>query len=294
MHFLMGVNMQAKIHLIGEIISNASIGLHGDIITVTALGCAATTTVTQISTLQKIGAPHVSHISPKDIKEQFKGIAERDEFECIKIGALGTAEQADAVAQCIESLDVNVPVIINPVLISDFGQMLLDQDGMEIMRKRIFPKCSLVVASIREAELLTGQDISDLDEMSDASHKLCEYGSKSVLISGGILHGDMQHEAYVGQDFSKILSSPRGDRHRHRIYDFSGGWVLTTAIATSVAQGYEMIDAINRARQFINKAIASSYAADPEFQSLNLQHTVQKFNFDENIKPFSIIEGGKR
>ncbi len=285
--------MTGRVLIIGELIANEGLGLQGDIITITALGGTAVTATTQVATSNNPGDRKVQQIEPEFITQQIEACLENADVNCIKIGALHSGTTINTICDALEKQQISIPVVVSPILAPDQGNCLLDPQGIETFKKRLPDTATLLVLNVRDAEILSDIEITDVDSMRKSVHFLNSIGFKGVMITGGILRGDKQHDILLTETGEEILSSAKSPLQIRENYRFTGGWALATAIATSIAQEFSFKEAINRARQFIDQAIASSFNADEEYQNLNLAHTIQPFNHDNTFQPYTVIEGGK-
>ena len=133
----------------------------------------------------------------------------------------------------------------------------------------------------------------DVESMCEAGKMIASFGCKAILITGGLLNGDDLIDVLISQGSEEILAVKKHDIHKAECYRFGGGWALSTAIATSLGQGFKLKDAINRGRQFVDKAIGTSFNADEKYQNLNLAHTIHPFVHDDSTQPYTVIPGTK-
>ncbi|MBP6986473.1 MAG: hydroxymethylpyrimidine/phosphomethylpyrimidine kinase [Alphaproteobacteria bacterium] len=285
--------MTGRVLLLGEFIASGGIGLQGDIITVTALGGHALSIPTCLSTSIIPGKRQSCTIDPNFIREQFKSCMENPGVNCIKIGAIPSLDVLNMVSESLKALNTSAPVVLNPILTSEAGEYLLGVDAIQNYKLALLNKTDLLVVNIRDAELLSGHEIFDVQSMCEAAKKLYAMGPKAVLITGGLLSGNEFHDVLMTDAGEEVLSIKKNHVHNAQVYRFGGGWVLSTAIAVSLAQNFDLKNAINRARQFVDKAIGTSFNSDESYQCLNLAHTIHPFVHDNVSHVYKIIPGSK-
>lgn len=283
--------MKGRILLLGEHISNGGIGLHGDIITVTALGGYALSVPTFLSTSIVPNQRHCFSVNSTFIQSQIQTCMIHPGVDAIKIGAIDSAEVLRVIGESLQSCSEDVRVVVNPILTTEAGEYLLSVDCLETYKKEILSRADVVVVNIRDAELLTGNDIHDVNSMCDVAKQIYAFGCKAVLITGGLLSGDDLHDVLVSKAGEEVLTIKKNNIHRAESYRFGGGWALATAIATSMAQNFDLKNSINRGRQFVDKAIGTSFNSDESYQSLNLAHTIHPFVHDDSSHVYKIIPG---
>ncbi|MGB0934484.1 MAG: bifunctional hydroxymethylpyrimidine kinase/phosphomethylpyrimidine kinase [Alphaproteobacteria bacterium] len=285
--------MSGRILLVGEHIANGGLGIHGDIATVTALGGNPLSALTIMSTTNAPIKRKAQSVPRDFITDQIAACYNSPGVDSIKIGAINSTETIDAIADAIETSSERVPVVISPIMVSEMGEAFLNSEAINHFKQRLIPHASLFLLNIRDAELFSGTEITDVDSMRRAAQTLHQLGCEAVLITGGLLQGEELFDILVTGEGENILSMKKHHIHRAESYRFGGGWVLATAIATSLGQGFSLMDSINRGRQFVDKAIGTSFNADQDYQSLNISHTIQPFAHSEQEQPFKVIPGTK-
>lgn len=285
--------MKGRILTVGEHIANAGLGLHGDLITITALGGHAMSVPTFLSTSISPIHRRTFVIDPTFVQQQLESCFDSPGVDAVKVGAISNIEVARVVGDILDTRCGEISVVVNPVLTSEAGEYLLPIDQIEEYKKAILSRTDVLVINVRDAELLTGADITDVASMCDVAKQIYKIGCRSVLITGGLLSGDDLHDVLVTERGEEILTVKKNNIHKAECYRFGGGWVLATAIATSLAQGFDLINSINRGRQFVDKAIGTSFNSDENYQSLNLAHTIHPFVHDDASHPYTVIPGSR-
>ncbi len=282
--------MQGRILLIGELITNSGAGLQGDIITVTALGGIPLTATTQISAGTTPLKQTFHTVDPNFISQQISASLESPGVDSIKIGVLPSLPIVEEVIKCLESIPKDTTVTMCPITISDLGTAFISPECNLMNQRDILQWVNVLVLSIQEAELLSGEEILDLNSMCEVGHSLLKYGPKAVLITGGVLAGENHYDVLVTSAAKEqVLSHRKSQNQIEEKYNFCGAWVLATAIATRLGQGYSLTQALNHARQYVNNAILRSEKNETQYQNLNLIHTIAPFAANEISSAYSII-----
>jgi hydroxymethylpyrimidine/phosphomethylpyrimidine kinase len=194
----------------------------------------------------------VNPVSAAIVAAQIAAALEDIGADAIKIGMLGSAEIADAVADFLETIDI--PVVLDPVMVSTSGSALLDAPGAAAMKQHLLPKALLLTPNLREAEALTGLRIDGLAAMEQAAEQLLGLGPRNVLLKGGHLDGDELIDLLAGEDGRAEFRHPRIDtRHTH-----GTGCTLASAVAVGLAQGLALRDAVGGAHDYVQKAIRNA------------------------------------
>ncbi len=285
--------MKGRILLVGEHIANGGLGLHGDMITTTSLGGYALSVPTFLSTSIAPSKRKCFNVDPDFIKQEILTCLETPGVDAMKIGAINNVEVVRVLGDILKTRFKDISVVVNPVLTSEMGEYLINVEAIEEYKNQILKYTHTLVVNIRDAELLTGCDIIDVNSMCDVAKQIHGFGCHSVLITGGLLSGDDLHDVLVTDEGEEVLTVKKNHIHKAETYRFGGGWALATAIATSLAQGFDLKNSINRARQFVDKAIGTSFNSDETYQNLNLAHTIHPFVHDDSSHVYTIIPGSR-
>lgn len=227
----------ARILIIAGSDSGGGAGIQADIRTVTLLGGHAMTAITAITAQNTLGVQGVHAVPPEMVIRQMDSVIEDIGVDAVKIGMIGSAETAAAVADRLAKLD-KVPMIFDPVMVATSGSALADAATIAAF-ERLMALATLVTPNIPELEALGGEEIA----VRFATH---------VLAKGGHGEGPMLTDRLIGpQGVRKAWSNARIDTpHTH-----GTGCTLASAIATGLGQGWDLIDAIERGRKYVREAL---------------------------------------
>ena len=174
--------MTSKILSIAGSDSSGGAGIQADIATISKLGGVAMTAITAVTSQDENKVYDVHYLPIYHIQKQIEVVINR--AQAIKTGMLCNAEVINVIS---ELLPDNLPIIIDPVMVSTSGYKLLSKDAVQIMKDKLFAKASLLTPNIPEAELLVGRKISNTEEMIIAGKEILSYGMQAVLMKGGHL-----------------------------------------------------------------------------------------------------------
>jgi hydroxymethylpyrimidine/phosphomethylpyrimidine kinase len=228
-------------------------GIQADIKTYSALGCYGLSVITALTAQNTLGIRVVYPLSVTCVTEQFKAITSDIAIDAVKIGMLGNAAIIKAVAALLSGLKGDPPIILDTILSSSSGTMLLPLEAMELLKSDLFPLASLITPNLPEAALLTGakHPPETPEAIEECALKLLEIGANAVLVKGGhseenecrdcLLHNNRYHW------FSsiKIMTS-----NTH-----GTGCTLSSAIAAYMARGEKIESAVKKAKKFLDEAL---------------------------------------
>ena len=268
--------MQGRVLIVAGSDSGGGAGIQADIKTVTALGGYAATAITALTAQDTTGVHGVLPVPTDFIQQQMRVVIGDIGADCIKTGMLHNAEVIEAVAEVIEHEAPNVPVVIDPVMVAKGGASLLDPDAVATLKQRALPIATVLTPNLPEAEALTGTTIGDVDDMRRAGEMLCAQGARAVFVKGGHLPGETVHDLLVTNDGAELFSAPRTDT----VHTHGTGCTLASAIATGLAQGMELRNAVARAQAYVHKAIRAAPGFGKGHGPIGHGHTVRPFTID--------------
>ncbi len=218
--------------------SGGGAGIQADIKTVTMLGGHPMTAITAITAQNTLGVQAV-HPTPADIVvAQMRSVIDDLGVDAVKIGMIGSAETAHAVADVLEPLDV--PMVFDPVMIASSGSVLAD-DATIAAFDRLMGRATIVTPNLPELAALGGE-------------AAVRATGAAVLVKGGHAEGDIVEDRLVTDDGETIWTHPRIDtRHSH-----GTGCTLASGIATGLAAGMPLADAVGRAIAYVQAALAAA------------------------------------
>jgi hydroxymethylpyrimidine/phosphomethylpyrimidine kinase len=226
----------ARILIIAGSDSGGGAGIQADIKTVTMLGAHAMTAITAITAQNTLGVDSVHQVPTEMVVDQISAVVSDIGVDAVKIGMIGSANTAHAVADCLAEL--SCPIIFDPVMVASSGAVLADADTISAF-ERLMRLATLTTPNLPELKALGGKDALLARHVP-------------LLIKGGHSHDDeIVDELHVAAEQQMSWSDLRIDtRSTH-----GTGCTLATAIATGLGQGMDLIPAIVRARLFVRLAL---------------------------------------
>jgi hydroxymethylpyrimidine/phosphomethylpyrimidine kinase len=230
-------------------------GIQADIKTASAHGVYAMTAITAVTVQDTMGVHGVHPVPPDVVRGQILACLNDIGADAIKIGMLASDAIANAVAGALAGFP-GIPLVIDPVLASTGGAVLLGPDALKTLKTRLFPLSALVTPNIPETESLTGIRLETFDDMRIAADEFAGFGVPHVLFKGGHAAGPTVSDALVDTASGHItrFESPRIDTaHTH-----GTGCTLAAAIACGLAQELSLIEAVQRAHAYVQEAIRTA------------------------------------
>jgi hydroxymethylpyrimidine/phosphomethylpyrimidine kinase len=234
--------------------SSGGAGIQADIKTASALGAYAMTAITAITAQDTTGVGSI-HLVPADIvREQIERCLSDIGADAIKIGMLGSREIALSVTSALENAK-GIPLVVDPVMIATSGAELSDDGVVDVLKSSLFPLAQLITPNLPEAERFCGFPLQAGDDLLRAGQMLLSFGPRAVLLKGG--HGGSNTVTdllFTPGESPRAYIAKRVDT----VHTHGTGCSLATAIACGLGEGLPLGDAIQRAHDFVQRAIRSA------------------------------------
>jgi hydroxymethylpyrimidine/phosphomethylpyrimidine kinase len=193
-------------------------------------------------------------IPPDFIRQQIEIVLDDLGADALKTGMLHDAAVIETVAAVVAERAAGIPLVLDPVMVAKGGAPLIEEGAIGALKRLLVPQAAVLTPNLPEAEILAGHAIPDLATMRGTATELLQLGCRAVLLKGGHLPGDTVYDVLATADGQRIWNSPRiHSRHTH-----GTGCTLASAIAAGLAQGLGIEAAVERAREYVQRAIASA------------------------------------
>ncbi|KUO65791.1 MAG: hydroxymethylpyrimidine/phosphomethylpyrimidine kinase [Gracilibacter sp. BRH_c7a] len=229
-------------------------GIQADLKTFAAHGVYGMSVITAVTAQNTRRVFAVQDISPEIIAKQIDVIFEDIEVDALKIGMVSVTQTINTIGQKLREHKAK-NIVLDPLMISKSGYTLLQDDAREALVKGLFPLASVVTPNIPEAEAITGKAIKNLQNMKEAAKMISSLGTSYVLIKGGHLEADAIDILFDGQIFYEYKATRVNTKHTH-----GTGCTLSSAIASNLAKGLEITQAVELSKKYITTAIKHSFS----------------------------------
>lgn len=228
-------------------------GIQADIKAISANGGYAMAAITALTVQNTRGVRGAQLIPPAFVAEQIGAVFDDIRVDAVKIGMLGSAEIARAVADALRGRDV--PVVLDPVMVAKGGDRLLAADAVAVLRDVLLPMAAVITPNLPEAaDLLDLPEAETRAQMLDQAQALLALGPGAVMLKGGHLPGDDSPDLLMTADGAGWLDSPRiATANTH-----GTGCTLSSALATQLAITGDPMAAARVAKAYVQAAIAAA------------------------------------
>lgn len=226
--------------------SGGGAGIQADLKAFASCGVFGTTAVTAVTAQNTVGVEGVEPVSPAMIEAQVEAVVSDIGVDAVKVGMLGTAPTASAVAHALD-LTGDAPVVVDPVMVAESGAALLDPAATEVLVTEVLPKATVATPNIPEARELTGLDEGSGQE--ELARAVLELGPAAVVVTGG--HSEEGVDLLLTRDSLVRIEGeihPAGASH-------GSGCTHSSALAAGLARGLDLERSARLARQVASKAV---------------------------------------
>tara|TARA_B100001758_G_scaffold235079_1_gene234831 strand:- start:347 stop:1159 length:813 start_codon:yes stop_codon:yes gene_type:complete len=247
------LKIRSKILIIAGSDSSGGAGIQADIKTATCLGVYAMTAVTAVTVQNTTGVKSVVPIPANEIYNQIVETSSDIKPNVIKIGMLHSTNVINKVFKSLNEIKIK-KIILDPVMVAKGGSKLISNQAVELMKKKLLKKITLITPNLPEAEILTGIKIKNKEDMIFAATKLMKLGVPNVLIKGGHLKSKKVYDIFINKNEIKIFSSKRLNTNNTH----GTGCTLSTAITSFYSCGKPLKKSCELGIKYVNSAILTN------------------------------------
>ena len=234
--------------------SSGGAGIQADLKTFSALGVYGASVITSLTAQNTQGVQGVFPIPHDFVKAQIASVLTDLDIKAIKTGMLANAGIINAVIEGLANYR-HIPLIIDPVMVSQSGHDLLEAEAVTVLRDQFLPHATLLTPNLHEAAKLLNQNVAQNEEQMIAQARaLLSLGAKAVLLKGG--HAEGAESVDIFAEGNKIVrfAAPRlATKNTH-----GTGCTLASAITAHIARGIPLHEAIAKAKTWLSAAIAAA------------------------------------
>lgn len=238
--------------------SSGGAGIQADIKTIAAHGLFAETAITALTAQNTCGVRDVMEATPQMVAEQIDAVFEDIPPAAVKVGMVGSAAIAEAIAERLERWNAE-NVVVDPVMVATSGARLMGEGADAALVGRLLPLARVVTPNIPEAEALLGEPVRNEGEQEAAAVALTGRLGCAVLVKGG--HGVVDASDVLVEPAVEDEGAPRVTWLRAPRVETENthgtGCTLSSAIACGLAEGRELPEAVARAKDYLSGALSA-------------------------------------
>ncbi|HLZ53495.1 MAG TPA: bifunctional hydroxymethylpyrimidine kinase/phosphomethylpyrimidine kinase [Verrucomicrobiae bacterium] len=238
--------------------SGGGAGIQADLKTFAALGVHGASAIACLTAQNPKHVLAVSAASPRILRQQIEAVFEALPPAAVKTGMLFSAENIRVVAGFFGARPARprIPLVVDPVIMATSGAPLLEPKAMKILMEKLLPLATLVTPNLHEAEMLTGRKLVSVEDLRAAARQMhARFGCAALVKGGHLPAGREAVDIFFDGRTEWLLSAPfvKGVRTH------GTGCTCSAAITGYLARGFNLLQAVKRAKQFVTQAIAGSY-----------------------------------
>jgi len=228
--------------------SGGGAGIQADLKAFARCGVHGTSAITAITAQNTVGVELVTQVPGPTIVAQVHAVAQDMDIDAVKVGMLGDERTIDAVVEAL-GLVGDAPVVVDPVMVSASGAVLLDRGAKAALIERILPLATVATPNLLEARELAG--LGDSAGSGELARAIQALGPEAVIVTGG--HADDGADVLYDGSGTLHIDGPRyADTASH-----GSGCTHSSTLAAFLARGAELAEAARWAREIASEAVGN-------------------------------------
>ena len=231
--------------------SSGGAGIQADLKTMISNGVYGMSAITALTAQNTTGVTDILESTPEFLAEQLDAVFTDICPDAVKIGMVSSVDIIQTSASKLKQYTAK-NIVVDPVMVATSGSRLISLDAVETLKKELFPLALLLTPNIPEAEIISGMKIETVEDMEEAAKMISAEYSCAVLLKGGHNLNDandlLAYDEQLRWFYGKRIDNPN---------THGTGCTLSSAIASNLAKGYDMVTAVERAKEYISGALAA-------------------------------------
>lgn len=233
--------------------SSGGAGIQADIKTMMAHGVFGMSAITALTAQNTTGVTDIMEVTPKFLGEEIDAVFTDIPPDAVKIGMVSSGELIKVIAAKLKEYKAEC-VVVDPVMVATSGARLISEEAIDILKKELFPLATVLTPNIPEAEVISGIKITSSGDMLQAAEKISQVYGCGVLCKGGhnvndandLLYWDGLDDGYYRWYYGERIENPN---------THGTGCTLSSAIASNLAKGEPLDEAVRKAKEYISGAL---------------------------------------
>lgn len=236
--------------------SGGGAGIQADLKAFAACHVHGMTALTAVTAQNTVGVSAVHRIPAETILAQVRAVCSDIGVDAVKIGMLGDALTIRAVVRALDELPAGVPIVLDPVMVSESGATLLDPEARSSLIELLLPLATVITPNLPEARALAGRDGERDPDCGLLARALHELGPDVVVVTGGHIEREQASDLYFdGRELVEISGQrfPGGAAH-------GSGCTHSSVLAARLAHGDDPLQAARVAKEVAARAVRDGLA----------------------------------
>lgn len=231
--------------------SSGGAGIQADLKTMTVNGVYAMSAITALTAQNTTGVTGIMEVTPEFLGLQLDAVFTDIYPDAVKIGMVSSGKLIEMIADKLQQYKAE-RIVVDPVMVATSGARLISEDAIQVLKDRLLPMATLLTPNIPETEVLSGMEVRTADDMVAAAKLISETYHCAVLCKGGHQLNDANDLLYADGEATWFHGKRINNPNTH-----GTGCTLSSAIASNLAKGYDLKEAVERAKAYISGALAA-------------------------------------
>lgn len=253
--------------------SSGGAGIQADLKTMIANNVYGMSAITALTAQNTTGVSAVMEVTPEFLEQEIDMVFTDIFPDAVKIGMVSASSLIKVIAAKLVQYNAK-NIVVDTVMVATSGAKLISDDAIETLKEELIPLATVITPNIPEAEVLSGMSIKTEDDMMKAAEKIGTEFEVSVLLKGGHNVNDATDILFEDGEFTFFRGRRINNPNTH-----GTGCTLSSAIASNLAKGYDLKEAVKRAKDYISGALAAG---------LDLGHGSGPLDHGFNIPEFAV------
>lgn len=242
--------MKAVLTIAGSDCSGGA-GIQADLKTMLANGVYGMSAITALTAQNTTGVSAIMNVTPEFLGQQLDSIFTDIFPDAVKIGMVSDKELIRMIAAKLRQYQPK-NIVIDPVMVATSGARLIAEDAVAVLKQELFPLADVLTPNIPEAEVLLGSSIDTAEDMEMAAEEISRQYACAVLCKGGHSINDANDLLYSSNQATWFAGKRIANPNTH-----GTGCTLSSAIASNLAKGHTMAEAVKLAKEYISGALGA-------------------------------------
>ena len=226
-------------------------GIQADIKTMTMHGVYAMSAITALTAQNTTGVRAIQESEPEFLMQQIDAVFEDIYPDAVKIGMVSSSELIHVIVDRLNYYGAK-NIVVDPVMVASAGSSLMKDNAVKTLIKELFPVATLVTPNIPEAQVLSGMNIRNREDMVTVAKYIGDNFHCAVLLKGGHSINDANDLLYDQGELIWFAGRRIDNPNTH-----GTGCTLSSAIASNLALGFSLEESVGRAKVYISEALAA-------------------------------------
>ncbi|MBR4588296.1 MAG: bifunctional hydroxymethylpyrimidine kinase/phosphomethylpyrimidine kinase [Lachnospiraceae bacterium] len=231
--------------------SSGGAGIQADIKTMLANRVYAMSAVTALTAQNTTGVTSIMEVSPQFLADQLDAVFTDIFPDAVKTGMVSSSALIEVIADKLKKYSAK-NIVVDPVMVATSGAKLISDEAIQTLTEKLLPLADIITPNIPEAEVLSGMEIKSEDDMIAAAERISKTCNVAVLLKGGHSLNDANDLLYHDGSYRWFKGKRIDNPNTH-----GTGCTLSSAIASGLAKGYSMEEAVKKAKDYISGALAA-------------------------------------